>query len=64
MIDWKIALGVKQPKQLELFDNEPSYLSWLADVNHERRQNNERYLGDSKRAKRIFARMVARGFWN
>jgi hypothetical protein len=64
MIDWRIALGVKQPKQLELFNNEPSYLCWLAEVNHERRQNNERYLGDTPRAKRKFERLVAKGFWN
>lgn len=51
-------------KQGDLFKNEPRFNHWLSELNHERRLNNEKTLNDTKKAKRQFAKLVARGFWN
>jgi len=51
-------------KQGDLFKNEPSFNYWLSELNHERRLNNEKTLTDIEKAKKQFARLVARGFWN
>lgn len=51
-------------KQGELFKKEPSYLTWLAELNHERRQFGEPTLPDCKEARRKYKRLVAMGFWN
>ena len=51
-------------KQGELFKKEPSYLTWLAELNHERRQFGEPTLPDCEKARRKYKRLVAMGFWN
>ena len=56
-------INVKQ-KQGKLFAKEPSYLTWLAELNHERRTFGEPTLSDCEEAKRKYNRLVRMGFWN
>ena len=63
IIQEKIMNNVKQ-KQGRLFAKEPSYLTWLAELNHERRTFGEPTLSDCEDAKRKYNRLVKMGFWN
>ena len=66
MIDWKNVARrhIQNPKQLELFEKEPSYKIWLSEVNHERRMFSEVNMLDDSKARRQYNRLVAQGFWN
>lgn len=55
---------IAKQKQGRLFEKEPSYLTWLAELNHERRQFGEPTLSDCKEAKQKYNRLVKMGFWN
>tara|TARA_R110002074_G_scaffold182532_2_gene347453 strand:+ start:1348 stop:1521 length:174 start_codon:yes stop_codon:yes gene_type:complete len=55
---------IAKQKQGRLFAKEPSYLTWLAELNHERRQFGEPTLSDCEEAKRKYNRLVKMGFWN